>query len=77
MQPVSIEYAERLEDEIAEMLSGKDDVEVIRRDYLLLLEGKAITSALYRERVKCLDRIGRGLDNGKRNTAALRNGGRA
>lgn len=77
MRATSIEYVERLEDEIAEMITAKDDVDELRHDYRLLHKRGGITDALYRDRIKRLDRIAVALSTGKANTGVLRNGGAA
>lgn len=77
MMPVSVEYAERLEDDIAESITAIDDLDEIRHLLRLVHKYGGMTDALYRDSRARLDRIATALETGKRNTAALRNGGRA
>jgi len=76
MNALSVEYVERLEDEIAAQLTAIDDVDEIRHLLRLIHRSGGMTNALYRDSTRRLDRIATALQTGKHNTATLRNGGR-
>jgi hypothetical protein len=73
---VSTEWIETLEDEIAQMLTARDNVERVRALGELLRRLNLISTAYYRDLRDSLDYIAAALLAGKRNTARLRNGGR-
>lgn len=73
---ISTEALETLEDEIAQMLTARDQVEQIRRLGELLRRRNLITAAYYRDLRDSCDYIAAALLTAKHNTARLRNGGR-
>jgi hypothetical protein len=70
---VSTEWIEDREDEIAEFLIARDQVDSLRRLLDLLHQRQMITNAYYQDARDSLDYIAAALLTGKRNTALLRN----
>lgn len=71
---VSVERLEQLEDEIAGILTAREHLEDFRTLVNLLHRKDYITRALYHDYMSKLDKIASALQDGKRNTALLRNG---
>jgi hypothetical protein len=70
---VSTEWIEDREDEIAEFLIARDQVDSLRRLLDLLHQRQMITDGYYQDARDSLDYIAAALLTGKRNTALLRN----
>jgi hypothetical protein len=70
---VSTEWIEDKEDEIAEFLIAREQVDSLRRLLDLLHQRQMITDAYYQDTRDSPDYIAAALLTGKRNTALLRN----
>lgn len=76
MQTLSTEYIETREDEIAQLIIGSQDVDKLRELAERLHRRNMITTSYYHDMRDTLDHLSACILIGKRNTAALRNGGR-
>jgi hypothetical protein len=70
----SDEWMEMLEDEIASMITAREDLQDFHGLILLLYQKDAIARTVLQVYMRKLDGIEEALKIGKRNTAALRNG---
>lgn len=75
-QTLSNEYIETREDEIAHLIIDSENVDKLRQLANILRDRNLITTAYYLDLRDTLDHLSAGILIAKRNTAALRNGGR-
>lgn len=73
-QGTSLEWIELKEDEIAQMITAREQVDQLRRLLEMLQMRGALSPALYNDSKDSLDHIAGALLIGKRNTGILRNG---